>query len=307
APRGSKRAGDHQTAGDDLAEASRADQGGHGVLGPESRLLPAVDDDKRAESQTADHAPAIAAGQGSGQRGAAADVERHDAGQVRGQQEPPDVEREVLPRLQDADSIHVVYVGPGVEVRGACEQARENDHAPLEDARIRQRVPAAPGWTDCNAVGGRDGSLRHGGISLAPARPKSSRGHEPDQPPAIAPMISSGSLPAATSSGRGSSGEASDQSSSQAKNRNSGRRLFVTTSRIVPRKAGCCSSRMSSTVRWVTGAGTSSWISRPTPARVCRFAGNWTLINPASAPRLRGRQAGRGRSGSSCPRHPGTR
>src|SRR2546430_2073277 len=79
APGGSKRAGDHQTSSDDLAEASRADQGSHGVLGPESRLLPAVDDDKRAESKTAHHAPAIAAGHRTDQWSAAAAVARHDA------------------------------------------------------------------------------------------------------------------------------------------------------------------------------------------------------------------------------------
>ena len=67
------------------------------------------------------------------------------------------------------------------------------------------------------------------------------RRHSPEpraQPPAIAPTIRKGSVPATTASGRGASGDSSERSSSQAKNLSIGRRSWVRASRIVPRKAG---------------------------------------------------------------------
>src|ERR1700674_4621856 len=97
-----------------------------------------------------------------------------------------------------------------------------------------------------------------------PSKPGSRAG----QPPAIAQMIRKGFLPDTTASGSGASGEASDQSSSQAKNLNIGRRLFVVISRIVPRSAGWLPSNASRTDRWVTGLVTSNSTTRPTPASV---------------------------------------
>ena len=49
-----------------------------------------------------------------------------------------------------------------------------------------------------------------------------------DQPPAMAPMMRSGSFPDATASGSGVSGGSCDRSSSQAKKRKNGRRCCVT-------------------------------------------------------------------------------
>src|SRR5258708_13571154 len=54
-------------------------------------------------------------------------------------------------------------------------------------------------------------------------------------PPAMAPMMSRGSLPEATASGSGASGDSCAKSSSQPKNRTKARLSRVTWPRIVPR------------------------------------------------------------------------
>ena len=59
-----------------------------------------------------------------------------------------------------------------------------------------------------------------------------------DYPPATAPTTRNGSAPLATASGSGASGDSSDQSSWQAKNRKNARRSCVTWSRIVPFSIG---------------------------------------------------------------------
>lgn len=57
-------------------------------------------------------------------------------------------------------------------------------------------------------------------------------------PPAIAPITSNGSTPEETSSGSSASGGSYERSCPQANNRTNGRRLRVTSSRIVPRSLG---------------------------------------------------------------------
>src|ERR1700730_18296512 len=83
----------------------------------------------------------------------------------------------------------------------------------------------------------------------------------PLHPPAIAPIIKSGSTPETTASGSGASTESCDKSPPHAKNRKNGRRSCVTCSRIVPRSIGNCASNASSTERTVTAPCTSSCTS----------------------------------------------
>src|SRR5579862_3878394 len=81
------------------------------------------------------------------------------------------------------------------------------------------------------------GSLDFGEGPIGIQIPKSKIQNE-NHPPAIAPTIQNSSLPDATASGKGVSGESWDKSSSQAKKRSIGRRFLVPWSRIVPQRTG---------------------------------------------------------------------
>lgn len=101
-------------------------------------------------------------------------------------------------------------------------------------------------------------------------------GNAAAQPPAIAPTTMNGSCPDATASGRIVSGSRCDQSSSQAKNRTSGRRSNVTRSRIVPRSTGKRASRASRIARVVTGASTTTRTSDVASTMFRRWCGRIT-------------------------------
>src|SRR5689334_16913743 len=104
-------------------------------------------------------------------------------------------------------------------------------------ASFFDRDPRVPvhGTDDCLRRPGREFP---GGIPSGKGRYRRPAPGYGRRPPAIAPTTSRGSVPAATASGSGLSGESCERSSLRAKNRTKGRRCPVTWSRMVPPSAG---------------------------------------------------------------------